>query len=86
MLQTLFTIPNEIAGVPLFGFGLVAALWAAWCVVYAVVNVRRTGFNSELASSLGAMAAEHARASVWLTPSAPSEGASAPVAASTRPP
>lgn len=57
MLQTLFTIPNEIAGVPLFGFGVVAALWAVWCVLYAVLNVRRTGFNTELASSLGAMAA-----------------------------
>ena len=57
MLQTLFTIPNEIAGVPLFGFGVVAALWAVWCVVYAVLNVRRTGFNTELVSSLGAMAA-----------------------------
>jgi phosphatidylglycerol:prolipoprotein diacylglycerol transferase len=55
MLQTLFVIPNEIAGVPLFGFGIVAALWAAWCVVYAVLQSRRTGFNAELATSLAVM-------------------------------
>ncbi|MGC3972502.1 MAG: prolipoprotein diacylglyceryl transferase [Pirellulales bacterium] len=56
MLQTLFVIPNEIAGVPLFGFGVVAALWAAWCVVYAVLQGRRSGFNSDLLTSLGVMA------------------------------
>lgn len=56
MLQTLFLIPPSIGGVPLFGFGIISALWLAWCVVYAILFGRKQGFNSELLSSLGVMA------------------------------
>ena len=55
MLQTLFVIPNEIAGVPLFGFGVVAALWLAWCVVYALLRIRKEGLSTDVLSSLGVM-------------------------------
>jgi len=56
MLQTLFLIPPSIGGVPLFGFGIISALWLAWCVVYAILFGRKQGFNTELLSSLGVMA------------------------------
>lgn len=32
MRSTLFYIPREIAGIPLFGFGLILALWVLFCV------------------------------------------------------
>ncbi|MCE9606605.1 MAG: prolipoprotein diacylglyceryl transferase [Planctomycetia bacterium] len=56
MLQTLFVIPPSIGGVPLFGFGIFAALWAVWCVVYAILFSRKQGWSAELVSSLGVMA------------------------------
>ena len=47
MLQTIFFIPNEIGGIPLFGFGLLLAL----CAIAGVVTVGwfawRQGFNSD---------------------------------------
>jgi phosphatidylglycerol:prolipoprotein diacylglycerol transferase len=55
MLQTLFYIPAEMAGVPLFGNGVLLWLWLAWCVVYAVVRARQTGWDSELLGSLAFM-------------------------------
>lgn len=47
MLQTLFHIPNQIGGVPLFGFGLLLALWAVGSVVFLAWLVRRQGFSSD---------------------------------------
>lgn len=47
MFQTLFHIPNQIGGVPLFGFGLLLALWAVGSVVFLLWLVRRQGFNSD---------------------------------------
>lgn len=55
MLQTLFYIPAEIAGVPLFGWGLLVWLWLAWTAVYAVLRGRRFGWDADLASSIGMM-------------------------------
>jgi phosphatidylglycerol:prolipoprotein diacylglycerol transferase len=55
MLQTLFYIPAEVRGVPLFGFGVLLWLWLAWCVVYAVLAGKRAGWNSELLGTLGTM-------------------------------
>ena len=41
MMQTVFYIPAEVAGMPLFGFGLLAATWAVWTVVYlAAIEAR----------------------------------------------
>lgn len=57
MLQTLFQIPATIGDVPLFGkFGIITIAWACWCVVYAILFSRKTGWTSELISSLGVMA------------------------------
>jgi phosphatidylglycerol:prolipoprotein diacylglycerol transferase len=47
VLQTLFHIPNSIGGVPLFGFGLLLALWAVGSVVFLLWLVRRQGFNND---------------------------------------
>jgi len=47
VLQTLFHIPNQIGGVPLFGFGLLLVLWAIGSVVFLAWLVRRQGFNSD---------------------------------------
>ena len=47
MLQTLFHIPREIGGVPLFGFGLLLALWAVFSVGFLVWLGRRQGWNTE---------------------------------------
>lgn len=56
MKQTLFSIPADPFGIPLFGLGVASALWLIWCVVYAILFSRKNGWNSELLSSLGVMA------------------------------
>jgi phosphatidylglycerol---prolipoprotein diacylglyceryl transferase len=47
MLQTLFYIPAEVAGWPVFGFGLLLAVWAVASVVTLVLLARRQGFNAD---------------------------------------
>ena len=47
MRQTLFYIPTEIYGVPLFGFGVLLAVWAVAAVVIIGYLVRKQGFNAE---------------------------------------
>jgi phosphatidylglycerol---prolipoprotein diacylglyceryl transferase len=47
MLQTLFFIPAKLGGIPLFGFGLLLAVWAAFCLCYFAWLVRRHGFSAE---------------------------------------
>jgi phosphatidylglycerol:prolipoprotein diacylglycerol transferase len=47
MLQTLFYIPTEIAGVPLFGFGLLLAVWAVFSVAWLAWLGWCQGFNSD---------------------------------------
>lgn len=47
MLQTIYFIPNEIYGIPLFGFGLLLALCAIACVVTVAWLGWRQGFNSD---------------------------------------
>ena len=56
MLQTLFYIPASVAGLPLFGWGLLAALWCVWTVVSVVLLARRNGWNADVWNSLGMMA------------------------------
>jgi phosphatidylglycerol:prolipoprotein diacylglycerol transferase len=48
--QTLFTIPHEFHGVPVFGFGWVLMAWAIVGVLTLLVLVRRQGWNSDTAS------------------------------------
>jgi len=47
MLQTIFHIPNEIGGIPLFGFGLLLALCAVACVATVGWLAWRQGFNAD---------------------------------------
>jgi phosphatidylglycerol:prolipoprotein diacylglycerol transferase len=45
--QTLFYIPTEAFGVPLFGFGVLLAVWAVASVGLLVYLIRRQGFNAD---------------------------------------
>ncbi len=47
MLQTIFYIPNQIGGIPLFGFGLLLVLCAIACVVTVGWLAWRQGFNAD---------------------------------------
>jgi phosphatidylglycerol---prolipoprotein diacylglyceryl transferase len=47
MLRTVVLIPAEIAGCPVFGFGLLLALWAVASVAALVWLARRQGFNAD---------------------------------------
>ena len=46
MLQTLFYIPREVMGWPLFGFGLLLTLWLVGCAIVLAVAIRRHGFDA----------------------------------------
>ena len=50
MLQTLFYIPGELFGLPVFGFGLLLAVWAVVSAVLLAVQVRRGGFDANTLS------------------------------------
>ena len=52
MRSTLFYIPAEIAGMPVFGFGLLLALWGVGSVLYLGWLIRRQGFNADTRSYL----------------------------------
>jgi len=53
MWQTLFHIPREVGGIPLFGFGALLAVWAVLSVAWIAYLVRRrSGFDSEVRSYL----------------------------------
>lgn len=67
MYQTLFYIPDRIAGLPLFGFGWGLILWGIIAAVILLVNVRRHGWSNDtwsIAFLLGAIGA----AIVYLVP------------------
>ena len=57
MRQTLFHVPNEIAGMPLFGFGLLLALWVAGGVILLVWPGRRKKPDADTYSYLLLVAA-----------------------------
>lgn len=50
MRQTLFYIPNEFAGLPLFGFGWLLILWIIGCIVFMVYLLRNQGWTQETRS------------------------------------
>ena len=56
MRSTLFLIPFELGGIPLFGFGLLLAIWAIVCTLVLTVLVRKHGFNREMLELLPSMA------------------------------
>jgi phosphatidylglycerol---prolipoprotein diacylglyceryl transferase len=47
MCQTLFHIPATVSGYPVFGFGLLLALWAVATIITLTVLARRQGFNAD---------------------------------------
>jgi phosphatidylglycerol:prolipoprotein diacylglycerol transferase len=52
MAQTLFRIPNEFAGLPVFGIGWLLAAWTVFSIVLVAVLVRRHGWDRETQSYL----------------------------------
>ena len=50
MLQTLFYIPCEYYGLPVFGLGLLLAVWAVASLMFVAGLVRRQGFNADTGS------------------------------------
>jgi phosphatidylglycerol:prolipoprotein diacylglycerol transferase len=52
MLQTLFHIPLEVAGLPVFGFGWLLIAWAIGSLALLGALVRRYGFGAETKSYL----------------------------------
>jgi phosphatidylglycerol:prolipoprotein diacylglycerol transferase len=52
MRQTLFVIPYEVGGVPLFGLGVLLAVWAVACAIGFTLAIRKRGFDSEVKSYL----------------------------------
>jgi prolipoprotein diacylglyceryltransferase len=50
MLQTLFLIPHEIGGLPVFGFGWALIVWGIACVVGIVYLARTQGFGRDTLS------------------------------------
>ncbi len=67
MLQTLFYIPQEIAGVAVFGFGLLLAAWALGSVLLLAWLGWRQGFNADTWSYVPLLALIGA-AVCWLLP------------------
>jgi phosphatidylglycerol:prolipoprotein diacylglycerol transferase len=45
--QTLFYIPFDVAGIPMFGFGLLLAVWGAMSVGLLAWLARKQGFNKD---------------------------------------
>ncbi|MBI2827148.1 MAG: prolipoprotein diacylglyceryl transferase [Planctomycetia bacterium] len=52
MRTTLFYIPSEILGLPVFGFGLLLAAWVVGSVLLVAWLVRRQGWNADTRSYL----------------------------------
>jgi phosphatidylglycerol---prolipoprotein diacylglyceryl transferase len=67
MLQTLFHIPSAIGGIPVFGLGLLFAVWAVLCAGALAWLVRRQGFNAETRGYLPVMLVLGA-VIVWVLP------------------
>ena len=52
MAPTLFHIPNQIAGFPVFGAGLLLIVWVAFSVLLMIWLIRRQGFSGDTWSNL----------------------------------
>ena len=53
MLQILYLIPATVGGVPLFGWGILAWLWMAWCAGLLIYRGIKRDTPTDLAGSLG---------------------------------
>lgn len=56
MLQTLFFIPPSLGGAPLFGWGVLAFAWMAWCVGLMLWRAKRGEAMNDLPGQLGVAA------------------------------
>ena len=56
MWQTLIYIPAKVGGIPLFGFGLLAVLWAVISLLVMALQLRRSGWNADAAGTLVTLA------------------------------
>ena len=56
MLQTLFYIPHDIWGIPVFGFGLLLAVWGLISAFVLWSLVRQNGWNADTGSQMTVMA------------------------------
>jgi phosphatidylglycerol:prolipoprotein diacylglycerol transferase len=56
MRSTLFHIPNEVFGLPLFGIGLLLAVWGIVCVGVLAWQIYRHGWSKELWAEVPMMA------------------------------
>jgi phosphatidylglycerol:prolipoprotein diacylglycerol transferase len=54
--QTLFHIPHELGGWPVFGFGWALLAWALFSAVLLICLVRRQGFNADTRAYLPVLA------------------------------
>lgn len=50
MLQTLFYIPERVFGLPVFGAGILLAVWLVVSIVVLAIQIRRRGWNSDTLS------------------------------------
>jgi phosphatidylglycerol:prolipoprotein diacylglycerol transferase len=64
MYQTLFHIPNQVGGVPVFGFGILLAAWVAFSVGLVAWLVWRQGLCADTLSYLPLLAV--VAAVIWL--------------------
>jgi phosphatidylglycerol:prolipoprotein diacylglycerol transferase len=55
MRTTLFFIPHEVAGIPIFGFGIVLAIWAVICAIRIGWIVHHRGWSAEIWGELPMM-------------------------------
>jgi len=67
MHQTLFHIPDQIAGMPVFGFGILLVLWGLVSFGILAWLVRRQGFNADTLSYVPILAVVAALIA-WLLP------------------
>jgi phosphatidylglycerol:prolipoprotein diacylglycerol transferase len=78
MRPTLFHIPDTLFHLPLFGAGLLLAVWAAFGLILLVWLVRRQGFNADTRSYLPLLLIV-AAAIYWLLPSLDEPGQGLPI-------
>jgi phosphatidylglycerol---prolipoprotein diacylglyceryl transferase len=55
MRSTLFHIPREVLGLPLFGFGILLTVWGIVCAIRMASVVRRRGWSGEVWNELPVM-------------------------------
>jgi phosphatidylglycerol:prolipoprotein diacylglycerol transferase len=67
MLQTLFHVPSQFHGLPVFGFGLLLAAWMVFSAIVLARMVRRQGWNADTLGYLPLLAIV-AAVILWVLP------------------